>query len=103
MMVDQKAEAPEHVVTSLIWNVRPTVDAVVDQIKNGPEAVDLGKYSFLAVGGSSIADINTGIVGGVPEDLVARVEDKRAAMEDGSFETPVDENAPAKSIDVSAK
>lgn len=103
MMVDQLSESPEHVVTSLIWDVRPTVDAVIDQIGNGPEGVDLGKYSFMAAGGSSIADINTDIVGGVPEDLVARVEDKRAAMEDGSFETPVDETAPAKSIDVSTK
>ena len=103
MMVDQESESPEHVVTSLIWDVRPTVDAVIDQIENGPEGVDLGKYSFMAAGGSSIADINTDIVGGVPEDLVARVEDKRAAMEDGSFETPVDETAPAKSIDVSTK
>ncbi|ABL83645.1 MULTISPECIES: BMP family protein [unclassified Nocardioides] len=103
MMVDQKAESPEHVVTSLIWDVRPTVDAVVDQIENGPEGVDLGKYSFMAAGGSSIADINTDIVGGVPDDLAARVEDMRAAMEDGTFETPVDESAPAKSIDVSAK
>jgi basic membrane lipoprotein Med (substrate-binding protein (PBP1-ABC) superfamily) len=101
MMVDQESESPEHVVTSLIWDVRPTVDAVIAQIKDGPEGVDLGPYSFMAAGGSSIADINTDIVGGVPEDLVAQVEDKQAAMEDGSFETPVDETAPAKSIDVS--
>ena len=36
MMVDQKEEAPEHVVTSLIWNVRPTVDAVIAQIEERP-------------------------------------------------------------------
>lgn len=103
MMVDQEAEAPGHVVTSLIWDVRPTVDAVIDQIENGPEAVNLGEYSFMAAGGSDIADINTDIVGGVPEDLVALVEERRAEIEDGSFETPVDESAPAKSIDVSTK
>jgi len=102
MMVDQESEAPENVVTSLIWDVRPTVDAVIDQIENGPEGVNLGEYSFMAAGGSSIAEINTEIVGGVPEDLVSQVEEKRSAIEDGSFETPVDENAPAKSIDVSS-
>ena len=32
MMVDQQDEAPRNVVTSLVWNVRPTVDAVVEQI-----------------------------------------------------------------------
>ena len=31
MMVDQKEEAPKNVVTSLLWNVRPTVDAVTEQ------------------------------------------------------------------------
>jgi basic membrane protein A and related proteins len=103
MMVDQEEESPEHVVTSLIWNVRPTVDAVVAQTKEGPEAVDLGKYSFMNAGGSSIAEINDDIVGGVPDDLAAKVEEKRAAIEDGSFETPVDESAPAKSIAVASK
>ncbi len=103
MMVDQKEEAPNNVVTSLIWDVRPTVDAVVKQIEDGAAAVDLGKYSFMAAGGSTIAPINTDIVGGVPDDLVTQVEDKKAAMEDGSFTTPVDESAPAKSIDVSTQ
>ena len=102
MMVDQHDEAPGNVATSLLWNVRPTVDAVIAQIANGPEAVDLGKYSFMDAGGSSIADLNTGVVGGIPDDLVTMVEEKRTAMEDGSFTTPVDETAPAKSIDVSS-
>jgi basic membrane protein A and related proteins len=103
MMVDQKEEAPGHVVTSLIWNVRPTVDAVVGQIEDGPAAADLGEYSFMNVGGSSIADINVDIVGGVPEDLKAKVEEKEAAIKDGGFETPVDESAPAKSIAVASQ
>jgi basic membrane lipoprotein Med (substrate-binding protein (PBP1-ABC) superfamily) len=101
MMVDQEEEAPEHVVTSLIWHMRPTVDAVVEQAKGGPEAVDLGEYSFMKVGGSELAPINTGIVGGVPDDLVAMVEEKEKAIKDGEFTTPVDESAPAGSIDVS--
>jgi basic membrane lipoprotein Med (substrate-binding protein (PBP1-ABC) superfamily) len=102
MMVDQEEEAPEHVVTSLLWNMRPTVDAVIEQAEGEPAAEDLGPHSFMKAGGSDIAEINTDVVGGVPDDLVARVEEKRAAMKDGSFETPVDESAPAKSIDVSA-
>lgn len=101
MMVDQQEEAPEHVVTSLIWNMRPTVDAVVEQATGGPAAVDLGEFSFMDVGGSELAPINTDIVGGVPENLVTLVEEKQAAIMDGSFTTPVDESAPAGSIDVS--
>jgi basic membrane lipoprotein Med (substrate-binding protein (PBP1-ABC) superfamily) len=101
MMVDQEEEAPKHVVTSLIWHMRPTVDAVVKQAKTQPRAVDLGKYSFMKAGGSELAEINTDIVGGVPEDLVKQVEEKEQAILDGSFVTPVDESAPAGSIDVS--
>ena len=56
----------------------------------------------MKVGGSSIAEINVDIVGGVPEDLVAKVEEKEAAIKDGGFETPVDESAPAKSIAVAS-
>lgn len=101
MMVDQEEEAPRHVVTSLIWHMRPTVDAVVEQAKNGPKGVDLGEYSFMKVGGSELAEINTDIVGGVPDKLLEQVQEREQEIKDGEFETPVDESAPAGSIDVS--
>lgn len=102
MMVDQQEDAPGHVVTSLIWHMRPTVEAVIEQAKAEPQAVNLGEYSFLKVGGSELAPINTDVVGGVPEDLVATVEEKEAAIMDGEFETPVDESEPKSSIKVRA-
>ena len=101
MMVDQKEEAPGHVATSLIWNMRPTVDAVVEQATGAPAAVDLGEFSFMKVDGSDLAPLNTEIVGGIPDELATMVEEKEAAILDGSFTTPVDEAAPAGSIDVS--
>jgi basic membrane protein A len=103
MMVDQKAEDPAHVVTSLVWHVRPTADAVIAQTQSGPQGLDLGKYSFMKVHGSQLVPINTEIAGGVPADLATKVEEKQAAIMDGSFVTPVDESAPAGSIDVSKK
>jgi len=56
--------------------------------------------------GSVRADLTTqqpadGIVGGIPDELVKRIEDKEQAILDGTFQTPVDETAPAGSIDVS--
>lgn len=101
MMVDQKAEAPKNVVTSLIWNVRPTVDAVTVQANTKPSAEDLGKYSFMKEGGSELAPINTGVVGGVPQDLIKKVEAKKQEIMNGTFTTPIDETAPKGSIDVS--
>ena len=101
MMVDQEEEAPGHVATSLIWNMRPTVDAVIEQATNAPKAVDLGKFSFMKVEGSDLAPVNTEIVGGIPEELVNKVEKKEAAIRNGEFTTPIDESAPPGSIDVS--
>ncbi|MPZ96364.1 MAG: BMP family ABC transporter substrate-binding protein [Propionibacteriales bacterium] len=101
MMVDQLEEAPGHVATSLIWHMRPTVDAVVEQVENGPEAVDLGEYSFMNVDGSELAPLNMDVVGGIPDDLATRLEDVEKSIRDGSFTTPVDESALAGSIDVS--
>jgi basic membrane lipoprotein Med (substrate-binding protein (PBP1-ABC) superfamily) len=98
MMVDQSDEAPDSVVTSLLWDMRPTIDAVVKQIKDGPKAADLGQYSFMKNGGSDIADINTGVSGGVPQDLVAQVDAKKQAIMSGDFEVKVDESAPKGSI-----
>jgi len=60
--------------------------------------VDLGEYSFMKNGGSSIAEINTDIVGGVPDDLVEQVEATKEEIESGSFTVPVDESAPKGSV-----
>lgn len=100
MMVDQEEDAPGHVVTSLLWHMRPTVDAVVAQATSEPAAADLGEYSFMKDGGSELAEINTDVVGGVPEELIGLVEEREAGIMDGSLVTPVDESEPKSSIKV---
>ncbi len=101
MMVDQKSDAPKHVATSLLWHMRPTVDAIVEQATSKPAAEDLGEFSFMINEGSELAPLNADIVGGIPEDLITKIEAKKSEIMDGSFVTPVDESAPAGSIDVS--
>ena len=94
MMVDQQELAPDNVVTSLVWNMQPTVEALVEQVSDGSyEAQNLAQYSFMINGGSSIAPINTDIVVEVPDDLVALVEERQAEILSGDFETPIDEEA----------
>ena len=101
MMVDQQELAPDNVVTSLVWDMQPTVEHLVEAVAAGEyEAENLAQYSFMANGGSSIADINTDLVVEVPEDLVALVEERQAEILDGTFETPIDEETPEGSIDV---
>ena len=101
MMVDQQELAPDNVVTSLVWNMQPTVEALVEQVSDGSyEAQNLAQYSFMINGGSSIAPINTDIVVEVPDDLVTLVGEREAEILAGDFETPIDEEQPEGSIDV---
>jgi basic membrane lipoprotein Med (substrate-binding protein (PBP1-ABC) superfamily) len=101
MMVDQKEQAPEYVVSSLVWDMRPTIEAVVAAVKDGSyEAQNLAQYSFLKQGGSSLAPINTETAFEIPADLITKVEDRQAEIEDGSFTTPVNEDEPAGSTTV---
>jgi basic membrane lipoprotein Med (substrate-binding protein (PBP1-ABC) superfamily) len=101
MMVDQHELAPEHVVASLVWNMQPTVEALVEQVSGGSyEAQNLAQFSFMMNGGSDLTEVNTDVVVEIPEDLVAAVEARKQEILDGAFETPIDEEAPEGSIDV---
>ena len=101
MMVDQQELAPDNVVTSLVWNMQPTVEHLVEQVVAGEyEAQNLAEFSFMANGGSSIAALNTELVVDVPDDLVALVAEREAEILDGTFETPINEDTPDGSIDV---
>lgn len=101
MMVDQQAEAPEHVVSSLLWDMRPTVEAIVESVEDGSyEAANLGEFSFMINGGSSLAPFNSETAFEVPADLISSVEARQAEILAGEFETPVDEEAPAGSTTV---
>jgi basic membrane lipoprotein Med (substrate-binding protein (PBP1-ABC) superfamily) len=101
MMVDQKDEAPKNVMTSLVWNMGPTIEEVIKEYKAGTlHSQDLGKYSFMRNGGSSLAPINTDVPGGIPQDLIDKVTAKQKQIMDGLFTTPIDEKAPAGSTTV---
>jgi len=101
MMVDQYEDAPEHVATSLIWHMRPTVDEIIKQANSSPQAVDLGEFSFMIAGGSELAPLNENIPTGIPQETIEAIEQRQAEILDGSFVTPVDESAPRGSIDAS--
>ena len=101
MMVDQKSQAPKNVMTSLVWNMRPTVEEVLKEFKAGTlHSQNLGQYSYMKNGGSSLAPINTDIPGGIPQALIDKVTAKQKAIMDGTFTTPIDEKAPGGSTTV---
>ena len=73
-MSDQKELAPDNVVTSVTWNMAPTVEYVIDQVAAGSyTAQDLKDFSMVGKGGAALADDQRRTcLGGVPDDLSAR-------------------------------
>jgi basic membrane protein A and related proteins len=94
-MSDQKDLAPEHVVSSVTWNMKPTVGYVIDQVMAGSyTAQDLKDFSMVAKGGAALAPVNESIGGGIPADLLTKVQDKEAAIKSGTFRVDINEATP---------
>jgi basic membrane lipoprotein Med (substrate-binding protein (PBP1-ABC) superfamily) len=94
-MSDQQELAPQHVVSSVTWNMKPTVGYVIDQVMAGSyTAQDLKDFSMVAKGGAALAPINESISGGVPADLLTKVQDKEAAIKSGTFRVDINEATP---------
>lgn len=97
MMVDQSELAPDNVVSSLVWNMRPTIEALVEQVCTDTyEAQNLAEYSFMVNGGSWLAPINEDLV---PADLLEQVTAEQDEILAGTRETPINEDEPAGSIE----
>lgn len=94
-MSDQESLAPEHVVTSVTWNMAPTVEYVIDQVLAASyTAQDLKDFSMVAKGGAALAPINTDVAGGIPDELVSAVEERQAQIEAGTFRVDINEATP---------
>ncbi|MEN8039888.1 MAG: BMP family protein [Actinomycetota bacterium] len=98
-MSDQQELAPESVVSSVVWDMAPTVAYVIDQVAAGAyTAQDLKDFSMLAKGGASLAPINTSVTGGVDQALIDMVEATEADIRSGVFRVNINEEEPAGSI-----
>lgn len=103
MMIDQKDQGPESVMTSLVWNMQPTVEEAFKEVQAGTfKGVDMREYSFMKNGGSALAEINTGVTGGIPDELVTKVKDQEQKIMSGEFVTPIDDSEPKGSISVAS-
>jgi basic membrane protein A and related proteins len=97
-MSDQKDLAPESVVSGPVWNMNPTVDYIINQVAGGTyTAQDLKDFSMMAKGGATLATINTGVTGGVPQDLIDSVTAKEAEIKNGLYRVDIDEAPPPAS------
>lgn len=97
-MSDQKDLAPDNVVTSVTWDMAPTVSYVIDQVMAGSyTAQDLKDFSMVGKGGAALAEINADVAGGVPDDIVGQVEAREAEIKSGAFRVDINEAQPAGS------
>jgi len=97
-MSDQSALAPEVVVSGPVWNMAPTVEYVLNQVKGGTyTAQDLKDFSMFAKGGATLAEINTKVTNGVPQELIDKVTAKEDAIKNGAFRVDINEAQPPAS------
>ena len=94
-MSDQNSLAPDLVITSPVWNMDPTVEYVINQVKGGTyTSMDLKDFSMVAKGGASLAPFHN-TESKIPADLLKKVKDKEAAIKSGLFRVDIDEKQPA--------
>ncbi|MEM7131769.1 MAG: BMP family protein [Chloroflexota bacterium] len=97
-MSDQRELAPDYVVSGPVWHMEPTVDYIIKQVGAGVFAAqDLKDFSMVAKGGASLAEINTDVVNGIPEELVEMVTAKEAEIVSGIFRVDITESQPPAS------
>jgi basic membrane protein A len=93
-MVDQNSLAPTLVVSGPVWNMGPTVDYVLNEVKAGNyTAQDLKDFSMAAKGGASLAPFH-GLDAKVPADVMKKVNDAKTSIETGAFRVDINENEP---------
>lgn len=93
-MSDQADLARDTVVTSVVWNMWPTVKQVVSLVKAGVfSAQDFGQFSYMGKGGSYLAPYHAWDAK-LSADVKQMVEARKQEILDGTFRVPIDESAP---------
>ena len=96
-VIDTQSDYPDTVAASAIWHFEPTLDAAIAAVNAGKFAAkDYGIYSFMKEGGCSLAPLGT-FEGKVPEAALKLVEERTAAIKDGSFMVEINDEEPKSS------
>ncbi len=93
-MSDQSELAPDTVVTSVVWDMWPTVKQVVGLVKAGVfTSQDFGQFSFMGKGGSFLAPYHAW-ESKLPAEVKGMVAARKQEILDGTFRVGIDESAP---------
>ena len=93
-VINTQEQYPDTVVASALWNMQPTVDEAIKQVKAGTyKAEDFGKYSTMKFNGASLAPLGT-FDAKVSADLKKKVAEKQAEILAGKFIVKVNDAQP---------
>jgi basic membrane protein A and related proteins len=96
-VIDTQPDYPETVIVSALWHFEPTLNAAIAAVKGGTFTADnYGVYSYMKNGGSSVSPLGT-FEGKVPAEAVALMEERKAAILDGSFTVEINDAEPTSS------
>lgn len=96
-MSDQNVLGPNNVLSSPVWNMTPTVEYVIQQVKAGAfTAQDLKDFSMMGKGGASLAPYH-GLESKIPQATLDLVKQREQGIRDGLFRVDIDEATPAGS------
>lgn len=87
-MTDQNHLGPDVVLTSVLWDIYPVVKAMITSVSDG--TWESKTYNFgVKDGAVKFSDFH-GLDANVPTEVMQKVNDKLAAIQNGSFEVPYD-------------
>lgn len=93
-MSDQWELATETVVTSVVWDMWPTVKQVINVVEAGVfTSQDFGQFSYMSKGGSFLAPYHEW-EDKLSDEVKAMVEERKQEILDGTFRVPIEETAP---------
>ena len=93
-MSDQSSLSPDTVITSVIWDMWPTVKQAISLVNAGVfSGQDLGQFSFMGKGGSYLAPYHA-FEAKLPKEVTDMVDKRKQEILDGTFRVDVDEGAP---------
>ena len=93
-MSDQNELAPNTVITSAVWNMYPTIEYLVNQVRaDAYVAQDLKDWSMMAKGGAELAPYH-GMADVVPEEAKQQVAELEEQILNGTFRVPIIEEEP---------
>ena len=96
-VIDTQADYPDTVVASALWHFEPTLQAALAAVSAGSfEAANYGVYSYMKEGGCSLAPLGT-FEGRVPEEAMALVAEREAAIRAGEFVVEINDEEPTSS------